>query len=116
VRSSSRLKRRDTRELPTRRSETGPGDRYLICSDGLSDYVSTDAITQALQLSHPQRCQKLIRLALQRGSQDNITCIVADVVAGLIQAGGDITDLSVRRPNLEDVFVKLTGEALRDED
>jgi ABC-2 type transport system ATP-binding protein len=42
--------------------------------------------------------------------------IVADVVAGLIQAGGDITDLSVWRPNLEDVFVKLTGDALRDED
>jgi ABC-2 type transport system ATP-binding protein len=42
--------------------------------------------------------------------------IVASVVAGLIQAGGDIADLSVRRPNLEDVFVKLTGEALRDED
>jgi ABC-2 type transport system ATP-binding protein len=38
--------------------------------------------------------------------------IVADVVAGLIRAGGDITDLSVRRPNLEDVFVKLTGETL----
>jgi ABC-2 type transport system ATP-binding protein len=39
--------------------------------------------------------------------------IVADVVAGIIRAGGDITDLSVRRPNLEDVFVKLTGETLR---
>jgi ABC-2 type transport system ATP-binding protein len=42
--------------------------------------------------------------------------IVANVVAGLVEAGGEITDLSVRRPNLEDVFVKLTGEALRDED
>ena len=42
--------------------------------------------------------------------------IVADVVAGLVGAGGDIADLSVRRPNLEDVFVKVTGEALRDED
>jgi ABC-2 type transport system ATP-binding protein len=42
--------------------------------------------------------------------------IVADVVAGLVRAGGDITDLSVRRPNLEDVFVKLTGEALERED
>jgi ABC-2 type transport system ATP-binding protein len=39
--------------------------------------------------------------------------LVADVVASLVEAGGDITDLSVRRPNLEDVFVKLTGEALR---
>ena len=42
--------------------------------------------------------------------------IVADVVGALVRAGGDITDLSVRRPNLEDVFVKLTGEALRRED
>ncbi len=40
--------------------------------------------------------------------------IVADVVAGIVGAGGDITDLAVRRPSLEDVYVKLTGEALRD--
>jgi ABC-2 type transport system ATP-binding protein len=38
--------------------------------------------------------------------------LVAEVVGALVSAGGDITDLSVRRPNLEDVFVKLTGEAL----
>ncbi len=42
--------------------------------------------------------------------------IVADVVAGIVGCGGDITDLTVRRPNLEDVYVKLTGEALRNED
>jgi ABC-2 type transport system ATP-binding protein len=42
--------------------------------------------------------------------------IVADVVAALIGAGGDITDLAVRRPSLEDVYVKLTGEALRDDE
>lgn len=41
--------------------------------------------------------------------------IVADVVAGIVGSGGDIVSLSVERPNLEDVFVKLTGEALRDE-
>jgi ABC-2 type transport system ATP-binding protein len=41
--------------------------------------------------------------------------IVADVVAALVEAGGDIADLAVRRPSLEDVYVKLTGEALRDE-
>jgi ABC-type multidrug transport system ATPase subunit len=42
--------------------------------------------------------------------------IVADVVAGLVRAGGDITDLTVRRPSLEDVYVKLTGEALNDDE
>jgi ABC-2 type transport system ATP-binding protein len=41
--------------------------------------------------------------------------VVAEVVAGIVRAGGDIVSLSVERPNLEDVFVKLTGEALRDE-
>ncbi len=41
--------------------------------------------------------------------------IVADVVAGIVRAGGDIVNLSVQRPNLEDVFVKLTGEALTHE-
>ena len=42
--------------------------------------------------------------------------IVADVVAVLVGAGGDIVNLSVERPNLEDVFVRLTGEALKRED
>jgi ABC-2 type transport system ATP-binding protein len=41
--------------------------------------------------------------------------IVADVVGGIVRSGGDIVTLSVQRPNLEDVFVELTGEALRDE-
>jgi ABC-2 type transport system ATP-binding protein len=41
--------------------------------------------------------------------------IVTDVVTGIVRSGGDIVNLSVQRPNLEDVFVELTGEALRDE-
>jgi ABC-2 type transport system ATP-binding protein len=42
--------------------------------------------------------------------------IVADVVGALIRAGGDIVKLSVERPNLEDVFIGLTGEGLERED
>lgn len=42
--------------------------------------------------------------------------IVADVVGAVVASGGDIVNLSVTRPNLEDVFVKLTGEALSRED
>jgi ABC-type multidrug transport system ATPase subunit len=42
--------------------------------------------------------------------------MVADVVAGIVRAGGDITDLSVRRPSLADVYVKQTGEALNDDE
>jgi ABC-2 type transport system ATP-binding protein len=47
---------------------------------------------------------------------ENRPGVVAEVVGAVVRAGGDITDLSVRRPNLEDVFVKLTGEALQSED
>jgi serine/threonine protein phosphatase PrpC len=61
--------------------EIDPGDRYLICSDGLSDYVSAEVIGEALSIPDPLACpQELIRLALQHGSQDNISCIVADVI------------------------------------
>jgi ABC-2 type transport system ATP-binding protein len=41
--------------------------------------------------------------------------MVAEVVAGIVRSGGDIVNLSVQRPNLEDVFVEITGEVLRDE-
>jgi serine/threonine protein phosphatase PrpC len=58
-------------------------ERYLICSDGLSDHVPVECIGEALRLPDPHVSpQQLIRLALQHGSQDNITCIVADVVEG----------------------------------
>jgi len=60
-----------------------PGDRYLLCSDGLSDYVSDGSIEQALTLCRdPQGCaEHLIRLALRAGAPDNVTAIVCDVVA-----------------------------------
>ncbi len=63
--------------------EADPGDRYLICSDGLSDYVSSEEIATILEMPDPQgRPQQLIRLALRHGSQDNITCVTGDVVPG----------------------------------
>jgi PPM family protein phosphatase len=57
------------------------GDRYLLCSDGLSDVVDDEAIADALA-SEPDvtRCaQLLVRLALEAGAPDNITVVVADV-------------------------------------
>jgi PPM family protein phosphatase len=59
-----------------------PGDRYLLCSDGLSDYVSDGSIEQALALCpEPQGCaEHLIRLALRAGGPDNVTVIICDVV------------------------------------
>jgi hypothetical protein len=58
------------------------GDRYLLCSDGLSDVVTEQTLHKAL-VSYPDPAQAvghLIDLALRAGGPDNITCIVADVV------------------------------------
>ena len=50
--------------------ETDPGDRYLICSDGLSDYVPAGEIACVLELPDPQRRpQELIRMALRNGGR-----------------------------------------------
>ncbi|MGN6089522.1 MAG: PP2C family protein-serine/threonine phosphatase [Actinomycetales bacterium] len=57
------------------------GDRYLLCSDGLSGVVSVDTIQECLSGGPPDdACDRLVDLALRGGGPDNITCIVADVV------------------------------------
>ena len=57
------------------------GDRYLLCSDGLSDVVSPETLLEALQLPDPhESADRLVELALRGGGPDNVTCIVADVI------------------------------------
>ncbi|GLF96680.1 PP2C family protein-serine/threonine phosphatase [Streptomyces yaizuensis] len=75
------------------------GDRYLICSDGLSGVVSHQTLEETLaSYQGPQETiQNLIQLALRGGGPDNITCIVADVLdtdAGDAMAG-QLSDIPV---------------------
>lgn len=59
------------------------GDRYLICSDGLSDPVSRDTIALTLSEGSPaEAADRLISLALRSGGPDNVTVIVCDIIAG----------------------------------
>ncbi|HJQ45496.1 MAG TPA: PP2C family serine/threonine-protein phosphatase [Amycolatopsis sp.] len=61
--------------------EAQAGDRYLICSDGLSDVVPFDALREALTtVTDPEALvHKLVELANAGGGPDNITCVVADI-------------------------------------
>ncbi len=62
--------------------ETVPGDRFLLCSDGLSGVVTEQTLHQTLQ-SVPdldKAALQLVELAIRGGGPDNITCIVADVL------------------------------------
>ncbi len=62
--------------------EVRAGDRYLICSDGLSGVVSHQTLEDTLaSYQGPQETvQELIQLALRGGGPDNITVIIADVL------------------------------------
>lgn len=59
-----------------------PGDRYLLCSDGLSRVVPAERIRERLseQDGPDETVEALIALAYEAGAPDNIACVVADVV------------------------------------
>ncbi|MFC7550415.1 PP2C family protein-serine/threonine phosphatase [Plantactinospora sp. GCM10030261] len=59
------------------------GDRWLLCSDGLTNVVRSDTLVEVIT-SYPDRsscAKRLVDLALRAGGPDNITVVVADVVA-----------------------------------
>ncbi len=61
--------------------EAHAGDRYLLCSDGLSDPVSHETILEAMQIADvAESADRLIELALRGGGPDNVTVVVAEVV------------------------------------
>ncbi|MHA4852996.1 PP2C family protein-serine/threonine phosphatase [Rhodococcus sp. MSC1_016] len=61
--------------------EARAGDRYLLCSDGLSDVVSDETIENTMREGSQDECaDRLIELALRSGGPDNVTVVVADVI------------------------------------
>ena len=76
----------DVREL----TGIGVGDRFLLCSDGLTDLVSDDEIaglvSGAAREALQSVCSALIDLAKERGGHDNVTALVAEIE----QAGSDV--------------------------
>jgi len=58
------------------------GDRFLLCSDGLTDVVSDETLHSTLeQLTDLDAAvEQLVDLAIRSGGPDNITCVLADVI------------------------------------
>ncbi len=64
----------DTVSVPVK-----PGDRILLCSDGLNEYVSDEELAQ-ITLAQPDpasACERLLALANERGGADNISVVIA---------------------------------------
>lgn len=58
------------------------GDRYMLCSDGLTDYVATSSVQEVMANAETpaEVADRLIDMALRGSTRDNVTVVVADVV------------------------------------
>ena len=74
-------------QVDTYRIDLKPGDRLMICSDGLTNMLSDDTIAQTLRRhADPQQAaDTLVDMANQAGGDDNITVILLDALSD----GGD---------------------------
>lgn len=68
------------------------GDRWMLCSDGISDYLPDEVIAEVLRDvdGSQESARVLTRLALEAGSRDNVTAIVADVIDALPPVAGAV--------------------------
>ncbi|HXS61375.1 MAG TPA: PP2C family serine/threonine-protein phosphatase [Streptosporangiaceae bacterium] len=62
--------------------EARVGDRFLLCSDGLTDVVTDETLRMTLSelTDLDAAVDQLVDLAIRSGGPDNITCVLADVV------------------------------------
>ena len=65
-------------QVDTHFFEIVPGDRFLLCSDGLHGYVRDEEIPDVVRLGAAAAAQRFVRLANDRGGRDNITAIVVE--------------------------------------
>ncbi|MEH6611477.1 MAG: protein phosphatase 2C domain-containing protein [Halioglobus sp.] len=77
----------------------GAGQQIILCSDGLSDEVSTVAMAGHMKKNHTTRAQVdiLLNAALEGGGRDNVTVVVVGTPAATISAKDGQTD----RPDLQ---------------
>ena len=77
------LGRRDLQDISVQTVEVLPGDRLLLCSDGLTEEVPDDIIAQTLKKMRASDMvvNSLITIAKERGGRDNITVValIADM-------------------------------------
>jgi protein phosphatase len=68
-------------EIDTEVFDTAPGDRWMICSDGLSSYVSDDKMEHVLATVHDAQAaaERLIKESLDQGAPDNVTVVLLDI-------------------------------------
>jgi serine/threonine protein phosphatase PrpC len=90
------------------------GDRFLICSDGLSGEVTDQLMTATLMVcaDAQQAAETLVRAAVAAGGRDNATAIVVDVIARVSASDVDLVVTLEHVPL--DIAAALTNGAPRE--
>jgi protein phosphatase len=70
---------RDYVEVDTSVITVNPGDRYLLCSDGLHGYLQLDEIAEIAALGGDEAVDEFIKTANARGGRDNITAVLVEI-------------------------------------
>src|SRR6266511_1002607 len=70
---------RDYVEVDTGLVMLSPGDRFLLCSDGLHGYLREDEISVVTLLGAEDAVRRFVDIANDRGGKDNITAILVEV-------------------------------------
>jgi serine/threonine protein phosphatase PrpC len=94
-------------EVDTQVLDTHAGDRWLLCSDGLSSYVAEDRITEILAAAGTPEAiaDALVKESLDHGAPDNVTVVVVDVL-------DEDDDAAAARPDPEPVLVGSASQPL----
>lgn len=89
-----------------------PGDKFLLCSDGLYNHVSTDEIGEVVSThSAEEAVAKLVALANDRGGSDNITVMVIEVGT---QYHAPVADVEDTMELLENQSLAVSAEVDQD--
>jgi len=90
-----------------------PGERFLLCSDGLFNEVSEDGIAAVLRrLADPgDAAEELVRLAVEGGGRDNVTVVVVDVMSDGGQAAASSATLGAAGSTAESELAPFSGGA-----
>ncbi|MBF4621533.1 MULTISPECIES: PP2C family serine/threonine-protein phosphatase [Clavibacter] len=94
-------------EVDTQVLDTHTGDRWLLCSDGLSSYVSEERITEILATAGTPDtvADALVKESLDHGAPDNVTVVVVDVL-------DEDDETAASRPAPEPVVVGSASQPL----
>lgn len=98
---------RDGDALTVTRLEPRAGDRWLLCSDGISDYLPHDVLNDVLSAhtAADTAANALVTMAIEAGTHDNVTAVICDLVDGEVLDGRPLFAGAAAEHFAEDVAI-----------